>query len=166
MRARLFTLRIRRLAYMSRGNVEGAKTELNSGVRDLIMSFGKSFAKSMYCRMLGFAARSEQPYATHLPVLIGVASVHRPQRVVEFGSGDFSTLTFLDKAVFPSLLRVESYENNPAWMHQMQAKLADNPRVAYRFFEGRMRDAVSSADLPAADLIFVDDSPNGNGRIQ
>jgi len=90
-----------------------------------------------------------------------VAAACHPQRVVEFGSGDFSTLTFLDQAVFPSVLRVESHENNLDWMQQMQAKLAGNPRVAYRFFEGRMRDAVSGADLAAADLIFIDDSPNG-----
>ena len=43
----------------------------------------------------------------------------------------------------------------------MQLKLAGNPRAAYHFFEGRMRDAVSRADLAAADLIFLDDSPTG-----
>ena len=148
---------------MSRSNVEGAKTELNSGVRGLIMSFGKSFARYMYCRMLGFAAHSEQPDATHLPVFIGVASVHRPQRVVEFGSGSgyFSTLTFLDQTVFPSVLRADSYENNSEWMRRMQVRLAGNPRATCDFFEGRMRDAVSRADLAAADLIFIDDSLTG-----
>lgn len=127
----------------------------------MIMSHLKSFVKYFWCRILGAAARSEQAYATHIPVLIGVAAACFPQWVIEFGSGDFSTLTFLDQAVFPSVRRVESYENNRDWMQHMRAKLAGNPRVVYRFFEGRMRDAVSSANLSAADLIFIDDSPNG-----
>jgi len=90
-----------------------------------------------------------------------VAATCLPERLVEFGSGNFSTLTFLDETVFPSLLRVESYENDRLWMQQMEAKLAGNPRVACHFFEGRMRDTVSGANLAAADLIFMDDSPSG-----
>ena len=46
-------------------------------------------------------------------------------------------------------------------MQNLERKLAGNPRVACRFFDGRMKDAVSSANLSAADLIFVDDSPSG-----
>jgi hypothetical protein len=121
----------------------------------------RTFAKYLYCGALGIAARSEHPYATHIPVLVGVSSACQPQRIVEFGSGDFSTLTFLDQAVFPNVLRVESYENNLYWMQRMQAKLAGNPRAVCHFFGGRMRDAVSRADLSAVDLIFVDDSPSG-----
>ena len=125
-----------------------------------MLSF-EALAKYLYCRALGIVARSQQPYATHIPILVGVAAACLPQRVVEFGSGDFSTLTFLDQTAFPSVLRVDSYENNLEWMQRMQLKLAGNPRAAYHFFEGRMRDAVSRADLAAADLIFIDDSPTG-----
>jgi hypothetical protein len=121
----------------------------------------EALAKQLYCRTLGIAARSEQPYATHIPVLVGVAAACRPKRLVEFGSGDFSTLTFLDQTVFPSILRVESYENNPEWMQHMEAKLAGNPRGVVHFFQGRMRAAVAAADPGAADLIFIDDSPSG-----
>lgn len=121
----------------------------------------KAFVKRLYFRALGIAARSEEPFATHIPVLVGVAAACLPQRLVEFGSGNFSTLAFLDETVFPSLLSVESYENDLYWMRQMETKLAGNPRVACRYFEGRMRGAVSGANLGAADLIFMDDSPNG-----
>lgn len=121
----------------------------------------EALAKYLYCRALRIVARSEQPYATHIPVLVGVAAACRPQRVVEFGSGDFSTITFLDQTVFPSVLRVDSYENNRDWMQRMKVKLAGNPRAAYHFFAGRMRDAVSRADLAAADLILIDDSASG-----
>jgi hypothetical protein len=125
-----------------------------------MLSF-EAAAKYLYCRTLGIVARSEHPYATHLPVLVGVASAFRLERVVEFGSGDFSTLTFLDQVVFPNVLRIESYENNLEWMQHVQARLAGNPRAVCHFFEGRMRDAVCRADLAAADLIFIDDSPSG-----
>ena len=125
------------------------------------MSSLETLVKYLYCRALGIVARCEQPYATHIPVLVGVAAACLPERLVEFGSGEFSTLAFLDETVFPSLLHIESYENNLCWMEKLEAKLAGNPRVAFRFFEGRMRDAVSDANLAAADLIFIDDSPSG-----
>jgi hypothetical protein len=121
----------------------------------------RGLAKQLYCRTLGVVARSEHPHATHIPVLVGVAAACLPERLIEFGSGNFSTLAFLDETVFPSLLRIESYENDSYWMQQMERKLAGNPRVAYRYFEGRMRGAVSGASLAEADLIFVDDSLTG-----
>lgn len=121
----------------------------------------EAIVKYMYYRKLGAVAYSEQPYATHIPVLVGVAATCLPERLVEFGSGNFSTLTFLDETVFPSLRRIESYENDLSWMQHIDAKLAGNPRVACQFFDGRMRDAVSGANVAAADLIFVDVSPSG-----
>ena len=128
---------------------------------NIVMTSLEAVAKYLYCRTLGIAARSEQPYATHIPVLVGVAAAFLPKRLVEFGSGDFSTLAFLDETAFPSLVQLSSYENNLSWVRHMETKLAGNPRVDLRFFEGRMRDAVSTANLAAADLIFVDDSPSG-----
>jgi hypothetical protein len=119
------------------------------------------FAKHVYCRALGIGVRSDQPFATHIPVLIGVAAAFLPQRLVEFGAGDFSTLAFGDGRVFPSLLHVESLENNLSWTLRMQARLAGSARVTCRYFEGRMKDAVPGANVAAADLIFIDDSPTG-----
>lgn len=127
----------------------------------MVMASLEAVAKYLYCRTLGIAARSEQPYATHIPVLVGVAAAFLPKQLVEFGSGGFSTLTFLDETIFPSLVRLSSYENDLSWMQLIEAKLAGNPRVNLCFFEGRMRDAVSTANVAAADLIFVDDSPSG-----
>lgn len=121
----------------------------------------KECAKYLYCRALGIVPRSEQPYATHIPILIGVAAAYLPQRVVEFGSGNFSTMMFLDTNVFPSVRRVESYENNRDWLQRIEGKIAGDPRAACYFCEGRMKDAVSSEKLAAADLIFVDDSMSG-----
>jgi hypothetical protein len=121
----------------------------------------KALAKQLYCRTQGMVPRSEQPFATHIPVLIGVAAVCFPHRLIEFGSGNFSTLTFLDERIFPSLNQIESYENDLSWMQEMETKVAGDSRVTCRFFEGKMRDAVSQAGVAAADLIFIDDSANG-----
>ena len=124
----------------------------------------EGFVKRLYFGVLGAVARNEMPFATHLPVLVAVASVCLPQRLIEFGSGNFSTPAFLDQAVFPSVRCIESYENDANWMQQVEMRLAGNPRVSLRFFEGRMRDAVSSTNLAAADLIFIDDSVSGRER--
>jgi len=134
---------------------------MRAGVTVATMKNLETVAKHLYCRTLGIVSRSEHPYATHLPVLVGVASAFQPQMVLEFGSGDFSTLTFLDKVAFPSVLRVDSYENNLEWLQHLQTKLADNPRVACHYFDGRMKDVVSGDIVEAADLIFIDDSPTG-----
>jgi len=112
----------------------------------------------LWVRLIGATSTCEQPHATHIPVLIGIAAACHPKHLIEFGSGNFSTLAFLDETAFPSLSLIESYENDPVWMGQMEEKLAGNPRMAYRFFEGRMRDAVCRANLAEADLIFIDDS--------
>lgn len=137
--------------------------EVRTGAKSSLV---RSYAKSLYCRALGIAARSEQPHATHIPVLVGVAAAFLPERVVEFGSGDFSTLALLDKMVFPSVLSVESYENDAYWMQKMTARVAGNQRVKLRYFEGRMREAVRGADLAVADLVFIDDSLTGWERAR
>jgi len=141
--------------------MKAERGDLAMAVTGGVTSHLRAFAKFLYCLAVGVAPRSEQPHATHLPVLVGVAAACLPERVVEFGSGNFSTLAFLDETVFPSLRSIESYENDSHWVRQMEAKIAGNPRVNLRYFEGRMRGAVSGAGLATADLIFVDDSLTG-----
>ena len=44
--------------------------------------------------------RAENAYATHIPVLVGLGSIRRIERVLEFGCGHYSTKTFLRRSVF------------------------------------------------------------------
>lgn len=108
--------------------------------------------------------RAENAYATHLPVLIGLAALRPIRRVLEFGCGHYSTKTFLQRAVFPDLKELQSVENDPAWGETMREATGDDPRSTVTVVSGAMSDAVRRFDLEAFDLILVDDSTNAEDR--
>jgi hypothetical protein len=119
----------------------------------------------LYEQYISLVPRSDEPYATHVPVLVGVAAACRPKLLIEFGSGAFSTLSFLDDVAFPSLERVESYENNLEWFEQIQNKMPLNALVKLQFVEGDMYRAVEGANTHSASMIFIDDSPTAATRV-
>jgi hypothetical protein len=125
----------------------------------------RSQATKLYNRSIRLANRSAEPYATHVPVLVGVAAAIRPQSLIEFGSGSFSTLSFLDDVAFPTIQRVDSYENNLEWFEQVRQGIPANTRVHLHYIEGDMYRAVDSAKTPSASMIFIDDSPSAEARV-
>lgn len=102
--------------------------------------------------------RALNDYATHIPVLIGLARLRDIRSVLEFGCGDYSTLTFLNRAVFPNLVRVQSVENDFAWAESTYEKAKSDGRWALKVVQGDTAAAVSGLDLEAFDLILIDDS--------
>lgn len=122
-------------------------------------------AVKLYDRSINLAPRSEEPYATHVPVLVGIAAAFKPNILVEFGSGMFSTLSFLDRVAFPSLQAVRSYENNRQWFDQMRQRLPSNAGVDIEFVEGQMFLAVGRAITTGAAMIFIDDSASAEERV-
>jgi hypothetical protein len=104
--------------------------------------------------------RATNDYATHVPVLIGLASLRRIERVLEFGCGRYSTRTFLDRAAFPDLKELHSVENDPAWAKQIKT----DARGKLHLTTGPISDMVSSFDLETFDLILVDDSKTAAER--
>jgi hypothetical protein len=93
-------------------------------------------------------------YATHFHILTDVMLTHRPRRILETGSGLYSTPFFLafdiDKLV--------SLENDRKWL-----KNHEDPRHEVRFVDGEV--AENLPDLSEFDLIFVDDDPV-EGRLK
>jgi hypothetical protein len=124
----------------------------------------RRFAHKLYQRSIGLAPRAKEAYLTHLPILVGVATAFEPKVLIEFGSGTFSTLSFLDNVAFPSLQRIESYENNREWFEQVQKQLPPNAPVNLHYVEGEMYRAVVGANTSLADMIFIDDSPSAETR--
>lgn len=108
--------------------------------------------------------RARNDYATHVPVLIGLASLRRIERVLEFGCGHYSTKTFLHRAAFPDLQELQSVENDSAWAETMRAAIGADERCVVNVVTGAMCDAVSSFDLEAFDLVLVDDSKTAGER--
>lgn len=86
------------------------------------------------------------PYASHLPVLRAVLATYKPKRVLELGSGPYSTPLFLDAGV-----KLTSLETDDEWFMKAEA-FAD--------FDLRLVENVAES-LPLLidfDLVFVDDS--------
>src|SRR6185295_2581550 len=72
------------------------------------------------------APRARNDYATHIPILIGLARLREIRSVLEFGCGNYSTLTFLNRFAFPQLERLHSIENDDSWASTMQEAAKDD----------------------------------------
>jgi predicted O-methyltransferase YrrM len=125
----------------------------------------KAALRPAKAKLFGPVARAEKDYATHIPILIGLAQAIEIKRVLELGCGEYSTLTFLNKSVFPALLQLDSFETDQAWLDRVSTLVVDDSRFTARMVSGSMRSAVQRADLENYDLIFVDDSTSSEERV-
>ena len=125
----------------------------------------RACARQLARRVQGLPERHANPYATHLPVLVALAQIVPVRRVAEFGCGMYSTLTFLDRAVFPELIQLDSFENDVAWVERLRAAVGGDSRVRLTPVAGPMSRAVDDLPLYAYDLIFIDDSLTAEERV-
>jgi predicted O-methyltransferase YrrM len=107
---------------------------------------------------------ADTPYATHTPILMGIGRSQKIRKVLELGSGPYSTAIFLDREVFPDLESLVSYEDDPEWLPVVQAAVGDDPRLDLRMVNA-VRESVPD-DISDFDLIFIDDSRSPAERSQ
>lgn len=120
--------------------------------------------RALYRTKQGVRPQHPVGYATHQPVLIGLAQIRPIRRVLEFGSGLYSSKLFLNRDLFPQLEELVSYEDTAEWRDAVLEAVGDDDR-----FDLRLVDAVNEsvpADLERFDLIFVDDSHKLKFRAQ
>ncbi len=108
--------------------------------------------------------RALNDYATHIPILIGLARLREIRSVLEFGCGHYSTLTFLNASAFPQLERLHSIENDYEWAATIQEAAKDDRRWTLRLVDGEISDSVPGLDLESFDLILIDDSKTSAQR--
>ena len=108
--------------------------------------------------VLRIPARADNPYTTHLPVLLAAARQRRVRRILELGSGTYSTPTFLDRNYFPDVEKVDAIENDASWSEKAQAAAGNDPRLAIRTISGAVAAVVDTLDVGTYDLALVDDS--------
>lgn len=108
--------------------------------------------------------RARNDYATHVPILIGLAQIRKIRNVLEFGCGYYSTFTFLNRSAFPDLERLQSVENDAAWAETIRETANDDDRWTLKLVNGEIANAVSSLELESFDLILIDDSKNSEQR--
>ncbi len=110
--------------------------------------------------------RHPKPFATHLPILAGLPILRPIRKVVEFGSGPFSTGAFLRPEVYPDLERLESYDDDPDWFQRVQQQNIGENKLSLTLVNGPVSGAVAGAGLADADLIFIDDSKTREARAE
>lgn len=106
------------------------------------------------------------PFATHLPVLLGLARLHKIERVLEFGGGFYSTLTFLDHSAFPDLKVLHCLEDDPVWAESLVTRTNGDHRVTVEKVEATMVSAASGVRFSDYDLVLVDDSTAYSDRAK
>lgn len=107
-------------------------------------------------------------FGTHLPVLAALDP--QPQRVLEFGTGYFSTKAFL---MMDSVVELTSIEDDPEWRERMRWEFGPRGSVWEEYTETDfLRWTLLSAEdevppFENFDLIFVDDGrdPQGSERL-
>jgi predicted O-methyltransferase YrrM len=82
-------------------------------------------------------------YASHLIALKALLATLKPRRILEFGSGLYSTSFFLRSRRLESLVSVE---DDPEWAEQVRAN-GDKRLVVQPRFDGSLMDF---------DLVFID----------
>src|ERR1043165_8497902 len=87
--------------------------------------------------------RALNDYATHIPILIGLARLREIRSVLEFGCGNYSTLTFLNAAAFQHLDRLDSIENDDSWAATIQNAAAADQRWALNLVDGEIAESVA-----------------------
>lgn len=110
------------------------------------------------------AARAAEPYGTHVPVLIGIARQVHVRTVLELGCGRYSTPTFLDRAAFPDLEQLHSFESDATWREEVLALNEGDPRLEITLVSMKMAAVISSLRFAPYDLILVDDSADEASR--
>jgi hypothetical protein len=108
--------------------------------------------------------RALNDYATHVPILIGLARLREIRRVLEFGCGHYSTLTFLNASAFPHLERLQSVENDDTWAATIQEAAKGDPRWTLQLVNDEIAGSVADLDLESFDLILIDDSKTSAQR--
>ncbi|HKG96351.1 MAG TPA: class I SAM-dependent methyltransferase, partial [Pyrinomonadaceae bacterium] len=123
----------------------------------------KNSAPLRLCVKYFSTPRARNDYATHVPILIGLAQIREIKTVLEFGCGHYSTLTFLNRSAYPDLEKLQSIENDASWAATSQEATNDK-RWALKLVDGEIADSVPHVDLEAFDLILIDDSKSSAQR--
>jgi predicted O-methyltransferase YrrM len=91
------------------------------------------------------------PYASHVQVLTAILNTHKPKRVLEYGSGQYSTQMFLDRPHVEALTVVETD-------FEWRRKLPKDERMTV-LVEGY-------ANPGNYDLVFIDDGATADHRCR
>ena len=140
-------------------------SEMRTGVLSIVRrGLRAGWSRSQRLLGRGRPPRVEKDYASHLPVLLGLARIFDLRSVLEFGCGYFSTLAFLDRSAFPALTTLCSFESDAAWLARVEELVGSDLRLQTRLVGEPMETVLGELSPCAYDLVFVDHSTDGAKR--
>ncbi len=111
-----------------------------------------------WARVMSVAPRASCPYGSHIPIIVICCAVFKPQRVLELGTGNFSTPALLNRKVCPTLQTLRSIENDPQWFAQVCRQNGPDERWDPQLVSGPVWRSIRQLNIPFYDLILIDDS--------
>ena len=135
-------------------NVLGAKDLLRPLYKRARREVREIRAKTISSRVI---QRPGEAFATHMPILIGLAGIFQSRNILELGGGTFSTPALLNEAYFPSVAAVHTVEDDLCWFKTLSeyCKDSDKSRISK---VSSVSQYIEDIDLSPYDLIFIDDS--------
>lgn len=130
----------------------------------LLAEFRRAFGVIRRLIRQRLPVRSASDYATHVPILVGIGCSSRIAKVLEFGAGFYSTLTFLNRSVFPDITSVYSIESDSDWISRVYVAAKDDPRLKIRRVPEPIESILAELDLAEYDLVLVDSSTEAARR--
>lgn len=107
--------------------------------------------------------RHSEEFATHMPVLVGLAQAMPVRSILELGSGLHSTPLFLNREIFPDVERVLAVEDEPEWSERVRGAVGSDQRLELRTVD-TVAGAVTDLDPDEFDLVLIDDSSEVSRR--
>jgi hypothetical protein len=108
--------------------------------------------------------RNAIDYATHVPILVGLGCSLRITKILEFGAGLYSTLTFLNLSAFPDVTSVSTIESDSDWISRVYAEAKDDPRLRIWHVPEPIESILPELNLSLYDLVLVDSSTEAASR--
>lgn len=106
-------------------------------------------------------------YGSHVPALASVAKTFKIERVTEFGSGRYSTSSFLNKQFFPDLVRLKTIESNKQWfVDTAQRNLDGRLELTYCAIDKMPEIKLENSDLILIDCDYDEDSGHKNFEVR
>jgi len=94
--------------------------------------------------------------ASHIPVLTLIPLLVPITRVLEYGSGELSTVLFLDREIYPDLEKITSLEDNGYWLEKIKGIKGNRLELLFS-------TEFTQANTDGYDLIFID-GPQDKGK--
>jgi hypothetical protein len=130
----------------------------------LLCEFRRAFRVIRKVTRRRLPPRDAFDYATHIPVLVGLGCSLGIAKILEFGAGFYSTLTFLDRTAFPDVTSVSTIESDSDWISKVSAAANDDPRLTMRHVPEPIESIVPELDMTEYDLVLVDSSTEADRR--